>query len=304
MDQYSESIQRLRRQRNAVILCHSYQPAAIQDLADYVGDSYGLSKTAAEVEADVIVFCGVLFMAETAAILNPGRKVIMPDRSAGCPMADMITAAELRALKAKHPKAAVVCYVNSTAEVKAESTICCTSSNAVQIVNALADVEEIIFVPDRYLGRFVERQTGRKLILWDGFCPTHGMIRPDVIAAARAEHPQAQVMVHPECTPEVQDLADHLLSTGQMCELVQRSDCQEFIVGTEQGIMHTLAKLAPTKHFYHLSTELVCPNMKKTTMAKLAACLETLSPEIVVPEAIADPARTAIEAMLRVVERG
>jgi len=293
-----DSIQQLRRERRAVILAHTYQPAEVQDIADFVGDSYGLSKQASQVDAERIVFCGVQFMAETAAVLNPGRTVLMPDPAAGCPMADMITAEQLRIFKAAHPGAPVVCYVNSTAEVKAESTICCTSSNAVKIVASLGDAPEILFVPDKFLGRFVERRLNRKLVLWDGFCPTHAILRPEMIAKARREHPGAEVLVHPECTPEVQDQADHVISTGQMIELVKKTACREFIVGTEEGILHTLRRTAPAITFHHLTPFLRCPNMKKTTLAKIARSLETDETRITVPPATADAARRAILAML------
>jgi quinolinate synthase len=299
-----EQIRSLCRERNAVILAHTYQPGEIQDLADFVGDSYGLSRKAAGVEAAVIVFCGVRFMAETAAILNPGRTVLLPAADAGCPMADMITAEQLRALKAKHPGAPVVCYVNSTAEVKAESTICCTSSNAVKVVQSLGDQPEILFVPDQYLGLFVERKLGRKLVLWEGFCPTHAMVRKETIQRVRREHPEAQVMVHPECLPEVQDLADHVLSTGQMCELVKTTTCRQFLVGTEVGILHTLKKAAPHIEFIHVTPFLRCPNMKKITLDKILRSLQTLEPWVTVPEAVAAGARQAIERMLVVASGG
>ena len=305
MNELGEKINRLRKERRAVILAHTYQTGDVQDIADFVGDSYGLSKKAAEVrDADVIVFCGVRFMAETAAVLNPGRTVIMPDEGAGCPMADMITGEQLRKFKAEHPGAPVVCYVNSTAEVKAESTVCCTSSNAVKIVQSLGDAPEILFVPDKYLGRFVERKLGRKLVLWNGFCPTHAMIRAETVQRVKAEHPQAKVMVHPECVPEVQDLADFVISTGQMCDLVKTTDIREFIVGTEDGIMHTLCKLAPHITFHHLSPFLRCPNMKKTTLAKIAASLETLETRISVPAGIAEASRRSIQAMLDIAGQG
>ena len=305
MTELVEKINRLRQERRAVILAHTYQTADVQDIADFVGDSYGLSKKAAEVrDAEVIVFCGVRFMAETAAVLNPGRTVIMPDEGAGCPMADMITGEQLRQFKAAHPGAPVVCYVNSTAEVKAESTICCTSSNAVKVVQSLGDVPEILFVPDKYLGTFVERKLGRKLVLWNGFCPTHAMIRRETVLRMQQEHPQARLMVHPECVPEVQDLADFVISTGQMCDLVKTTDIREFIVGTEDGIMHTLRKLAPHITFHHLSPFLRCPNMKKTTLAKIAGALETLETKITVPAGIAEASRRSIQAMLDIAGQG
>lgn len=300
-----DTINRLRRERKAVILAHTYQTADIQEIADFVGDSYGLSRKAAEVtDAEVIVFCGVQFMAETAAILNPGRKVIMPDVHAGCPMADMITADQLRAFKAEHPGAPVVCYVNSTAEVKAESTVCCTSSNAVKVVKSLGDVPEILFVPDQYLGMFVEKQIGKKMVLWKGFCPTHAMIRAETVVRMKTENPDAKVMVHPETRPEVQDLADFILSTGQMVDLVKKTDIRKFIVGTEDGILHTLRKTAPHIEFVHLSPFLRCPNMKKTTLEKVAHSLETLETVITVPDAVAARAKLAIDAMLRIAAGG
>lgn len=294
------AINRLRQERRAVILSHTYQAVEIQDIADFVGDSYGLSRQASTCTAEMIVFCGVQFMAETAAVLNPGRLVVMPDATAGCPMADMITADQLRELKAKHPGAPVVCYVNSTAEVKAESTICCTSSNAAKVVASLGDVPEIIFVPDRFLGRFVERQLNRKLILYDGFCPTHAMMRPETVMRLRREHPEAKVMVHPECVPEVQDAADYVLSTGEMCALVKETPHRTFIIGTEEGILHTLRQAAPHITFIHMSPFLRCPNMKKTTLAKVLCALETGETRITVPEGVAAGARRAIEAMLKV----
>jgi quinolinate synthase len=287
-----EQIRELCRERNAI------------NLADFVGDSYGLSRKAAGADAAVILFCGVRFMAETAAILNPGRVVLLPAADAGCPMADMIDADQLRALKAEHPGAPVVCYVNSTAEVKAESTICCTSSNAVKVVRSLGEQAEILFVPDQYLGRFVEGRLGRKLVLWEGFCPTHAMVRQETIQRVRREHPDAQVMVHPECLPEVQDLADHVLSTGQMCELVKTTTCRKFLVGTEVGILHTLKKLAPHIEFIHVTPFLRCPNMRKITLDKILRSLQTLEPRVTVAEPVAAQGRLAIERMLAVADSG
>ncbi|NLE09781.1 MAG: quinolinate synthase NadA, partial [Dehalococcoidales bacterium] len=211
-----EKIEKLKKQLNAVLLVHNYQLGEVQDIADFSGDSLELSRKAAKTDADVIVFCGVHFMAETAAILNPGKTVLLPDINSGCPMADMVTAAQLRELKKKHPNAKVVCYVNSTAEVKAESDICCTSANAVQVVKSLSDAEEIIFVPDQYLGSYAGEQAGRELILWPGYCPTHARISPNDIRKRKEEHPGAVVIVHPECKPDVKKVADAILSTGGM----------------------------------------------------------------------------------------
>ena len=293
-------INRLRKERKAVILAHTYQPAEIQELADYVGDSYGLSVKASQLEdADVIVFCGVSFMAETAAILNPQKTVLMPEPSAGCPMADTITADQLRDFKAKHPGAPVVCYVNSTAEVKAESDICCTSSNALKVVKSLGDVPEILFVPDQYLGHFVEQQLGRKLVCWNGGCPVHYQLTADIIRGMKAKYPGYKVMVHPETTPEAQAEADHILATGPMIELVRNSNDQKYLVGTEEGILHALKGVAPQKSYVHVSPLLVCKDMKKTTLEKVKRSLETMETVIKVPQDIAVKARKSIEAMLK-----
>lgn len=301
MENLLADIERLRRERHAVILAHTYQPPEIQDLADFVDDSYGLSVKASQVaDADIIVFCGVQFMAETAAILNPERQILMPDPEAGCPMADMITAEQLRQFKAKHPGAPTVCYVNSTAEVKAESDICCTSSNAVKIVQSLGDVPEILFVPDQYLGRFVEKQLGRRLVLWDGFCPIHYTLGPETIQKMKQRHPDAKVIVHPETRPETQDAADFILSTGQMIDLAKTTPHRKFLVGTEEGVLHTLRKAAPHIEFIHLSEFLRCPTMKKTTLANIKACLETGKTRITVPAEIAAKAKIAIDKMLQV----
>lgn len=295
------SINELRKAKNAVILAHTYQPPEIQEVADFVGDSYGLSVKASQLEnAGMIVFCGVRFMAETAAILNPGKRVVMPEPDAGCPMADMINGEQLRKLKAQHPGAPVVCYVNSTAEVKAESTVCCTSSNALKVVKSLGDVPEILFVPDQYLGKFVEKQLGRKMILWDGCCPIHRTLEPESIAAARLANPGAKVMVHPETRPEAQAAADYVLSTGQMIDLVKESTEQKFIVGTEAGIMHALEKAAPQDSFASVSPRLICGDMKKTTLEKLLHALETEETQVTVPPEIAAKALNSINAMLAV----
>ena len=303
MSDLVHEIARLKRDRRAIILSHTYQPPEIQTVADYVGDSYGLSRRAADVEADMIVFCGVRFMAETAAVLNPDRRVVLPDLTAGCPMADTITPAQLRKLQEEYPAAATVSYVNTTAAVKAESTICCTSSNAVRIVNSLGDSrDEVIFVPDRYLGLFVARQTSRKLVLWEGACPVHTALAYEAVGELKAEHPQAEVIVHPECLPEVQATADHVLSTGQMCELVKHTSCREFIVGTERGILHTLRRIAPGSVFHHACPGLVCPDMKRITLEKVRSSLEDGEPRVTVPGDVAARARRAIEAMIAVTD--
>lgn len=296
----SQEIAELKRRRNAVILAHNYERGEVQDVADYTGDSLELARRAAGVEADVIVFCGVYFMAETAAILNPDKTVLIPDASAGCPMADMITGEQLRKLKAEHPGAKAVCYVNSTAEVKAECDICVTSGNAERVMRTFAPDEEIIFVPDQHLGSHVAGILGAKYILWPGYCPTHAKLTPGMIEKARLAHPGAPVMVHPECPKAVRDIADQVLSTGGMCKWARETDAKTILVGTELGICHRLAKENPGKTFIPVAEHLICPNMKKTTLEKLRDCLVNLSPQVTVPPAIAIPAKRAIDRMLEV----
>ncbi|MCH7556700.1 MAG: quinolinate synthase NadA [Planctomycetes bacterium] len=293
-----EKIVRLKQQHNAVILAHNYQPGEIQDIADFTGDSLGLSIKAAETDADVIVFCGVQFMAETAAILSPEKTVLLPDKSAGCPMADMITAEQLRKLKQEHPNAIVVCYVNSTAEVKAESDYCCTSANAVELVNSLPEDRPVIFVPDQHLGRFVAERTGRDLVLWPGYCITHVMITEDDINTAKAKYPDAIVMAHPECTEPVKELSDELLSTGQMLKFAAESTAKRFIIATETGIIHALKKQNPQAEFIAASERAVCPNMKKITIEKIVWALEDMQYKISVPKAIREKAKKALDEMV------
>ena len=300
MDALAEEIAKLKKDRNAVILAHNYCRAEVQEAADFTGDSLELARRATEVEADVIVFCGVYFMAETAAILNPGKTVLIPDPSAGCPMADMITGEQLRELKARHPGAKAVCYVNSTAEVKAECDVCVTSGNAERVMATFAPDEEIIFVPDQHLGSHIMGMLGRKYLLWPGYCPTHAALSAKAIADARAAHPGAPVLVHPECAKDVRDAADERLSTGGMCRYARESSAKEIIVGTEVGILHRLRQENPDKVFHPVSERLVCPNMKKTTLENLAECLREMKHRVVVPEDVAVRARRAIDAMLAV----
>jgi quinolinate synthase len=295
----AEKISALKKRRNAVILAHNYQLGEVQDIADFVGDSLDLSQRAAETGAGVIVFCGVQFMAETASILCPDKVVLLPDRNAGCLMADMITAEQLGAKKKEHPQAVVVCYINSPAEVKAESDICCTSANAVKVVESL-DAREILFVPDQYLGRYVSARTGKNMILWSGFCPTHVRIKPERIKELKREYPQAKVVVHPECTPEVIALADEVLSTGGMCRYAQRDEVREMIVGTELGIMHRLRRENPGKRFIPVSEQAICPDMKLITLEKVLRSLEKMSPEVKVPEGIRLRAKAAVDRMLKI----
>ena len=290
-------IQKYKDQRKAVILAHNYQAPDIQDAADFTGDSLELARKATEVTAEVIVFCGVHFMAETAAILNPGKTVLMPDARAGCPMADMLTGEQLRGFKAAHPGAKVVCYVNSTAEVKAESDCCCTSGNAVDIVRRYAD-QQVLFVPDQHLGSVVAEQLVRPLVLWPGYCPTHARISPREILELKAAHPQALAIAHPECPKPVRAVADRILSTGQMCRFVQESPAVEFIVATEEGLLHRLRKDNPAKTFHRVSPFAVCPNMKRNTLEKVLFCLRDMQPAVRVAEPLASRARRAIEQML------
>lgn len=296
----AEKIARLKRENNAIILAHNYQIGEVQDIADFIGDSLDLSRKAAQTDADVIVFCGVHFMAETAAILCPDKVVLLPDEDAGCPMANMINGEKLEAEKAKYPGATVVTYINSTAEVKAESDYCCTSSNAINLVRSLEETDDILFVPDKYLGSYIASKTGKNMILWNGFCPTHVKIRPEDIEARRKEHPKAKVMVHPECIPEVIALADEVLSTGGMVRFARETDAREIIVGTEIGIIHRLRKENPEKVFYPASTLAVCPNMKLINLEKVLWALEDMVYQVKVPVEIAQRARKAIDRMLEI----
>jgi len=293
-----EKISALKKKRNAVILVHNYQLGEVQDIADFVGDSLELSQNAAKTGADVIVFCGVHFMAETASVICPNKVVLLPDINAGCPMANMITPERLRAKKEEHPQAVVVCYINSSAAVKAESDICCTSANAIEIVESLA-AREILFIPDQYLGHYVSARTGRKMILWPGFCPTHVRIKPEKIRELRQEYPQARVVVHPECTPEVIALADEVASTSGMCRYARRNEVKEMVVGTEMGIIHRLRKENPGKRFIPVSEQAICPNMKLITLEKVLWSLEEMSPEVKVPDEIRLKAIAPVDKMLQ-----
>jgi quinolinate synthase len=295
-----ERILELKRRKNAVILVHNYQRPEVQDIGDFVGDSLELSQKAAATDAEVIVFCGVHFMAETAAILSPRKIVLLPDARSGCPMADMITAEQLRQKKKELPNATVVTYINSSAGVKAESDYCCTSANGVKVVQSL-DSEEILFVPDQYLGDFIARKTGKKMALWPGYCPTHVKILAEDIVRRKQEHPRAHVVVHPECRPDVIDLADEALSTSGIIRYAARDDVSELIVGTEVEILHRLRKENPGKTFIAASEKAVCPNMKRITLDKVVNSLETMNPRVEVPEKIRVGAKAAVDRMLAMV---
>ena len=300
MTDLAEEIRALKESRGAVILAHNYTRPEVQDVADFTGDSLELARRATKVDAQVIAFCGVYFMAETAAILNPDKTVLIPDPTAGCPMADMITGEQLRALKAQHPGAVSVCYVNSTAEVKAECDICVTSGNAEKVMASIPRGREVLFVPDQHLGGHIAALRGETYVLWPGYCPTHARLTAARVAAARAAHPGAPVLVHPECSKDVRDAADERLSTGGMCAYARESSAPEIIVGTEVGILHRLRKENPSKVFHPIDEGMVCPNMKKATLANLRDCLRDLSPRVTVPAQVAERARRAIDAMLAV----
>lgn len=295
-----EEIRKIKKQRNAVILVHNYQLPEVQDIADYLGDSLGLSIQAAKTDADVIVFCGVYFMAETAKILSPDKIVITPDKEAGCPMADMINCEQLRALKAKHPQAKVLCYVNTPAEVKAECDLCCTSANAVKMTReALKEQNEVIFIPDKYLAHYTSTQTGRDFISWQGYCPSHVKILAEDIIREKKLHPGAEVIVHPECTPQVIELADKVLSTEGMCKYVKATSSREIIVGTETGILHRLKKENPEKQFYPASELAICPNMKLINLEKVLWSLQNMRFKVELSPEVITGAKKSIQAMLK-----
>ena len=299
MNHLYEKIKQLKKKRNAIILVHSYQAPEVQAIADVLGDSLDLSQKAAATDAEVIVFCGVHFMAETAAIIAPRKTVLLPDTGAGCPMADMITAPQLRMFKEKYPGTPVVCYINSTAAVKAESDVCCTSSNAIAIVNAV-EGERVLFVPDQNLGSFVAEKTNKAVICWPGHCPVHAGILPEYILDMKQRHPHARVVVHPECTPAVRALADAVLSTSGMCSYVRTAPVQEFIIGTETGIICRMQAETPGKQYYPATPQAVCHNMKKTSLEKIVWVLEDMSNRVVVNDKLAIKARGSIERMLAI----
>ncbi len=292
-----DAIRKLLKQRKAVMLAHNYQPPEIQDLADMCGDSLELSIRAADTDAEVIVFCGVHFMAETASILSPHKTVLLPRTDAGCPMADMITAPALQARKNELPDIPVVTYVNSPAAVKALSTICCTSANALEVVNSLA-ADEVLMTPDRNLARNTARHTDKTIHVWDGCCPIHDRLTAADLRAAKQAHPNAVVMAHPECRPEVIALADASVSTSGMIRLAGESDATEFIVATEVGLLYPLAQNHPAKTFYPASEQMTCPDMKMITPGDILTCLEQMSGQVKVSEEIRIPALTAVQRMI------
>ncbi|MFO7766181.1 MAG: quinolinate synthase NadA [Pelovirga sp.] len=299
-DALQQQIRKLARERNALLIAHNYQRDEVQEVADITGDSLALSLEAAKTDCEVIVYCGVHFMAESAAILAPQKTVLLPRPDSGCPMADMVTAESLQMLKEQHPDATVVTYVNSSAAVKAESDICCTSSNAISVTRSLP-AKKLLMVPDRNLGRYIARRVpDKEYIFWEGYCPTHDRLKIEEIIQAKADHPDALFMAHPECRPEILELADHICSTSGMYEFARNNPAKTFIVGTEEGILWRLRKENPDKTFIIPSRGLICPNMKLTSLEDILKSLETLEPRITVPEPIRLRALTALERMLAV----
>jgi len=295
-----ERLLELKAEKRAIILAHNYQPPAIHAIADMMGDSLELSRLAASTDAEVIVFCGVSFMAETAAILNPGKIVLLPRLDAGCPMADMITPEDVVAIKAEHPGIPVVTYINSTAAVKAESTVCCTSANAVRVVESFGDADAVYMAPDRNLAKYTARHTRKKVFNWNGYCPFHNGLSAEEVLRRKKEHPEALFVAHPECSPEVLDLADEILSTSGMLRFVRESAHEAFIIGTEIGILYPMEKQNPGKRFYPASRSMLCLDMKKTTVEDVCRSLEALAPRITVPEDIRLKALSSVQRMLEI----
>jgi len=292
-------IKQLLKEKNAIMLAHNYQPPEIQDCADLCGDSLELSRKAAETDAKIIVFCGVHFMAETASILSPDKTVLLPRHDAGCLMADMITAEALAVKKESLPEMPVVTYVNSTADVKAISTICCTSANVVQVAESL-DADEMLMTPDRNLAMYAASRTGKKIHIWDGYCPTHEWLKTEDVAEARAKHPKAVFLAHPECRPEILKIADAIASTSGMIRHAASAKEKEFIIGTEMGLLHPLKKACPDKVFHPASKKMICKNMKRISLEDVVKSLENMTGEVKVPEEIRIPALAAVERMLAI----
>ncbi len=295
-----DEIMELKKKRKAIILAHLYQPQEIQEIADFTGDSFGLSKKAAATDAEVIVFCGVKFMAETANILSPEKITLLPAPDATCRMFTDSLTGEVKQMREKHPDAIFVAYVNTPAAVKAMSDICCTSSNAAAVVASLPKDKEIVFLPDGNLGSWAEEQTGRKMICWKGGCPTHYGLREEELAEAKAKYPQAPVLMHPECRPALRRMADYVGSTTGIVKYAEQSDAEDFIIATEEGVLYELSERCPGKRFHLASRRLLCVNMKKTTLEKVRDALETLEPRVVVPKEIREKAVTALERMLAI----
>jgi quinolinate synthase len=300
LESLREKIRNLKDQKKAIVLAHNYQRSEVQEIADICGDSLELSMKASETDAEVIVFCGVHFMAETAAILSPQKKVVVPVLSAGCPLANMITRAQLKKKREEMPEAVVISYVNTTAEVKAESDICCTSANAVQVVESVEPRTPILMTPDRNLAMYTKKRTNRDIRWWDGYCPVHNNLTAEQVKRVKEAHPHACFLAHPECRPEVLDLADEIKSTSGMISFASGSKHEAFIIGTETGILYPLAKAAPGKKFFPADARMVCPDMKKTRLEDVLRALEMLEPEVKVPEETGKRAKKAVERMLAI----
>ncbi|MCX8129686.1 MAG: quinolinate synthase NadA [Clostridia bacterium] len=299
-NELKQKILELKKQRKAVIVAHNYQVDDVQEIADVVGDSFALSKYCASTDAEIVVFCGVHFMAESAKILSPQKTVLLPELDAGCPMADMVTAEALREEKKKYPDAAVVCYINSSAEVKAECDICCTSSNAIDVIKSVKQ-KDILFVPDQNLGNYVSKSFPEKnIILWKGFCITHHKIKTDEVEKIKEMHPDALLLIHPECRPELVQMADFVGSTKQIIDFANNSDSKKFIIGTEMGVLYKLRRDNPDKVFYLMSQGLICPNMKKTTLESVFNALNEMKYQVELDEGIRVRAKTALDKMLQV----
>lgn len=295
-----DRIKKLKQDKNAVILAHNYEPPEIQDIADLTGDSLELSRQAADTTAEVIVFCGVHFMAETAAILNPEKTVLLPNPDAGCPMADMITARDVRTVKEQHPGAPIISYVNSSAAVKAESTICCTSANCVQVVESFKSADTVYMAPDKNLALYAARHSDKHILHWDGYCPIHNGLTAETVRRQKDRHPDALFLAHPECPPEILDMADLVTSTSGMLRFVSESEHRSFIIGTEAGILYPMQKQNPDKQFFPASEQMLCPDMKKISLVDVISSLETLQPRITVAEEIRVKALTAVERMIAI----
>ncbi len=296
---YQEKITELKAKHNAIIMAHNYQRPEVQDIADHLGDSLALAKKAIDIDADVIIFCGVDFMAESAKILNPDKTVVIPDPNAKCPMAAQITAEQLAGEKKKYPEASAVAYINTTADLKTEVDVCCTSANAVKVVESLPE-QQVIFVPDENLGLYVKRfVTDKELILWPGFCHVHKDLKKEELLDLKQKHPEAEILVHPECRPDVIDAADQVFSTEGMVKHCRESDRQEFIIGTEEGLTHRLKKEIPGKTYFPVKSA-VCPNMKKITLDKVIQSLETLEPKIELSDFVMEKAKEPLDRMVKI----
>ena len=299
-NELTDRIKKSKKEQNAIILAHNYQRDEVQAIADICGDSLGLSIEASKTDADVIIFCGVHFMAESASILSPEKTVILPKLEAGCPMADMVDVPRLRKKKEELSNIPVVCYVNSSAGVKAESDICCTSANAIKVVNSIKNSDRILMIPDRNLALYTSKSTSKEIIPWEGFCPTHHLLKVDDVINAKVKHPEALFVAHPECTLEVLKYADHVCSTSGMYKFAKESSAKEFIIGTEEGILYRLRKENPDKKFYLPAEHVLCPNMKLTRLEDILVSLETLKPVVKVSENIRVRAYEALKRMIEI----